>query len=809
MLLEVLGQPMLLLLLITAGLYLTLGDVGEGLTLLGFVVVIVTITIVQESRSERAIAALRNLTSPRAQVMRDGVPRTIPAQELVRGDIIRVGEGDRVPADAVLREGVSLSVDESLLTGESVAVRKHSAPQVREMGPPGGDATGWLYSATLVVAGRGVAEVLATGARTEIGRIGTSLQEIERQKTPLQQEVMRLVRFMAFLAVGLSLAVMVLRGLADGRWMEAALSGLTLAMALLPEEFPVVLTLFLALGARRISRHGVLTRRTTAVETLGVIDVLCTDKTGTLTENRMTIGALWGSAEPEPLAVQGLNALPEPVHELLEFGILACPRDPFDPMEKAFLDLGRRTLGDTEHLHAAWEDTREYPLTPELLAVTHVWTASPDRPLVAATKGAPGAVFDLCHLDPEVRELWSGRAASMAREGLRVLGVARARVDGAPPDHPHALDFVFVGLVGLVDPLRADVPAAVALCRKAGVRVVMITGDHAETARAIARQAGIDADHLLLGSEIDTLDDATLEARLADVTIIARAVPQHKLRIVRAMQRRGLRVAMTGDGVNDAPALEAADIGVAMGRRGTDVAREASALVLVDDDFGAIVEAARIGRGIFDNMRRAFGYIVAVHIPIAGLALIPALLGWSPLIGPIQVVFLELIIDPACTIVFELEPPDKTIMDRPPRGPKEHLLEWRRGLFSVLQGLTVLASALGLVLLLGEVGAGESVLKTAAFVTLVLGNLAILVASRSATEPFWRTLGRANRAVPILVAVTFVVLALVVYLPPVANLVGMSALGLAELALAGAFAIVPVLLLDVLETALRRERRPA
>jgi len=577
---EVLRQPMFILLMVSAALYLALGDMGEGLTLLSFVVVVVGITIVQEARSERAVAALRNLTSPRAQVLRGGEPRTIPASELVVGDVIRVGEGDRVPADAVLREGISLAVDESLLTGESVSVMKCTAPHEHAMGPPGGAATGWLYSATLVVAGRGLAEVLATGPRTEIGRIGASLKDIERQRTPLQREVDRLVQVTALLGISLSLGVMLLRGLDDGHWLQAALSGLTLALALLPEEFPVVLTLFLALGARRIARHGVLTRRTTAVETLGVIDVLCTDKTGTLTENRMTIGYLWSATEGESVAVQGLSELPEAVHELLEFGILACPRDPFDPMEKAFLQLGRQTLAHTEHVHAAWEDMREYPLTPELLAVTHVWRSPEDR-LTAATKGAPGAVFDLCHLESASCEVWSQRARSMAQEGLRVLGVARSVVTGEPPGHPHAIDFELVGLVGLIDPLRPDVPAAVALCKKAGIRVIMITGDHAETARTIARQAGIDTEHVLLGGELDGLDDQALGERLADVTIVARAVPQHKLRIVQAMQRRGLRVAMTGDGVNDAPALEAADIGVAMGRRGTDVAREAASVVLV------------------------------------------------------------------------------------------------------------------------------------------------------------------------------------------------------------------------------------
>ncbi len=791
---------MLALLLATATVYLVIGDLGEGIALLVASLVVVTITLVQRGRTEHALSALRDLSSPRAQVMRGGVAMTVPARDLVVGDVIRVGEGDRVPADAIMRGGSNVAVDESLLSGESVPVTKHPDPEASACGAPGGDGNPFLFLGALIVSGRGVAEVVATGPRSELGRIGHSLRAIATERSPLQREVARAVLTMAALAIGLSLALALIVGLGRGDFTGGLLAGLTLAISLPPEEMPVVLTVFLALGAWRIAKVGVLTRRTVAIERLGAIDVLCTDKTGTLTQNRMTVSRVWSLEAPSALEVGRAEELPEHTHELVEYAILACPRDPFDPMEKAFHELGRRTLRSTEHLHGDWRDTREYPITPALLAVTHLWR-TPDRDdLVVATKGAPQALFDLCHLDVDQRTLWSERAASMGRDGLRVLAVGRGERDvAAAPDDPRSLAFRFLGLVGLHDPLRDGVPEAVALCQGAGIRVVLITGDHPETARAIARAAGIAEGEVLLGPAIDDLDDDALAVRMAATTVVARAVPAHKLRIVQAMRVAGVRVAMTGDGVNDAAALKGADVGIAMGARGTDVAREAAALVLVDDDFGAIVGAVALGRRIFENLRRAFGYIVAVHIPIAGLALLPVLLGWGALLGAIQVVMMELVIDPASSIVLELEPARRDIMSLPPRSKRARVLDPRRVMWSVVQGLTLLASVIALVVILRGADAAPEEVRSLAFVALIVGNLALLIASRSARDPFWQTLRRGNRAVPILVVVTLAVLALLTLVPPIAGLFGLGATLDARVLLALAFGIVPVLALDVVE----------
>ncbi|MFY7855651.1 MAG: cation-translocating P-type ATPase, partial [Rubrivivax sp.] len=587
---ETLREPMFLLLLAAAVLYLAVGDLAEGLTLLGFVLVTLALTLVQEGRAERSVEALRDLTSPRALVVRDGLPQRIAGREVVRGDCLQLREGDRVPADARVVVCEGLRVDESLLTGEAVPVGKRAAP---EEGPapagasvprPGGDDQPFVYAGTLVVQGQALACVTATGPRSEIGRIGTALAQGAAEPTPLQRQTARLVRRLALLALVLSLVLVAVHGALRGDWLQAVLAGIALAMAMLPEEYPMVLALFPALGARRLARQGVLTRRITAIETLGATSVLCVDKTGTLTGNRMTVthlvagGVALGDrfevpAEPptDPAltgqrSTPGESALPEAFHPLVEIAILASVVDPFDPMEKAFHRLGQRFLAGTEHLHRDWHLVQAYALSPALRAMSHVWRAEAsdgDEQTVAA-KGAPEAVVDLCHLAPADRARVAAVVDELAGRGLRVLGVARGRFRGSAwPASEHDFDFEFVGLLGLSDPVRPEVPAAVAECRAAGMRVVMITGDYPATARAIARQAGLAdprdaADRaldVLSGEEMASLTDEALRERLATVSVCARIAPEQKLRIVKALKARGEIVAMTGDGVNDAPAL--------------------------------------------------------------------------------------------------------------------------------------------------------------------------------------------------------------------------------------------------------------
>jgi len=802
---EVVREPMFLLLVGCGTIYLLLGDVREALMLLGFVGVVMGITLYQERKTERALEALRDLSSPRALVVRGGHRRRIPGREVLRGDLLVLAEGDRVPADAEVLSAASLSADESLLTGESVPVRK--APARGDRGParPGGDDQPFVYAGTLIVRGQGVARVLAVGLKTELGKIGRALEAVEPEASPLQRETARLVRNLSAVGLALCLVVVVVYGLSRHDWLHGVLAGLTLAMALLPEEFPVVLTVFLALGAWRVSKQRVLTRRVPALEAIGGATILCADKTGTLTQNRMEVRILSAGGRSYDFRAGGGEPLPEPFHEVAEFGILASQRDPFDPMERAFHELGARHLAGTEHLHADWELVREYPLSADLLAVSHVWKSPDGRDYVIAAKGAPEAVADLCHLDAPREDALREAVGGMARSGLRVLGVARARFRPvALPGEAHDFAFELLGLVGLADPVRPSVPAAVAECRAAGIRVAMITGDHPETASAVAREIGLDgADGVLTGPEMDGMDGPALRARVGETAVYARVVPEQKLRLVEALKAAGEIVAMTGDGVNDAPALKAAHVGIAMGGRGTDVAREASALVLLDDDFSSIVQAVRTGRRIFENLRKAMAYIVAVHVPIAGLALVPLVVGWPEILSPVHVVFLELVIDPACSVVFEAEPEEADVMRRPPRGPRAPLFGRRVIALSLLQGLSVLLIVLAVFGAALARGKGDAGARALAFTTLVVANLGLIFTNRSWTRVLSQSLRTPNAAARWVFGGTLALLALVLYLPPLRDLFHFSTLHADDLLLCLSAGTASVVWFEILKLAHR------
>ena len=738
---EVLREPMFLLLIAAGGIYLLLGEVQDALMLLFFVVLIIVLTVYQKHKSERVLEALRDLSSPRALVIRDGRQQRIAGREVVPGDLMLFNEGGRVAADAVLLSCNDLTADESMLTGESVPVRKLPGSTDSTALQPGGDDQPFVYAGTVLVQGSGIGLVTATGKSSAIGQIGKSLAQTRSGVSPLRIQTDRLVRRLAIYAGALCLLLVLIYGISRGHWLDALLAGISLAMAALPEEFPVILSVFMALGAWRISRRQVLTRQLNAIETLGATTVLCTDKTGTLTENHMLISRLYSNGQM--LQVERHSPLPEPWHELVEFGILASERDPFDPMERALHELGKRTLSGSEHLHEAWSLVHEYSLTPDLLAMTHIWQGDDRERHMVAAKGAPEAIIDLCHLPEAIAVTIAEAAADMADQGLRVLGVARAELEpGQDPEHQwpaqqHDIEFSFVGLVGLQDPLRPEVAQAIAQCRAAGIRVAMITGDHARTAQAIAKELGLldisekQGAQVLTGGELDALSDEALRAKLREVQVFARIVPQQKLRLVEAFKANGEIVAMTGDGVNDAPALKAAHIGVAMGRRGTDVAREAAGLVLLDDDFASLVATIRLGRRIYDNLRKAMSYALAVHIPIVGMALLPVLFGEPLLLLPAHIMFLQMIIDPACSIFFEAEPEAADIMRRPPRQAEQALFGGRLLAGSLLQGLMALAVAAAVYAWGITRGLEADNVRALVFVAMVTGNVALVFSNRS------------------------------------------------------------------------------
>jgi len=723
---EVAREPMFLLLLCAGAIYFAMGDAHEAVILLGFVAIIMAVTVLQERRTESALEALRDLSSPRALVIRDGVATRIAGREVVRGDILILSEGDRVPADGLVLQAHELAADESMLSGESEPVAKF---------PDGAQ----VFAGTVLVRGQGLMRVTAVGAGTALGGIGKSLQSIENESSPLRDEVGALTRRLALIGIGLCLLLAILFWMLRGGWLDALLAGITLAMGILPQEFPVIMIVFLALGARRIASHQVLTRRLNAIETLGETTVLCVDKTGTLTENRMVVAAL--SVDGHFLETGNLSpvGLPEAYHELLEYAVLASERDPHDPMELAFHRFARQYLANTEHLHPDWSLAHEYELSPELLAMSHLWRSDSGKHDVVATKGAPEAIADLCHLPEDERRRLTRQAEVLADRGLRVLGVAKARhgANDAWPDIQHAFDFELVGLLGLSDPLRAEVPGAVAECNRAGIRVVMITGDHPRTASAIATSAGIGTRDVLTGAELAALDSTTLAERVNSTSIFARVSPQQKLAIVDALKKNGAVVAMTGDGVNDAPALKSAHIGIAMGKRGTDVAREAASMVLLEDNFATIVAAIRMGRRIFANLRQALVYTLAVHIPIIGLSILPVLFGMPLILAPIHIAFLELVIDPACSIVFEAGEGDSRLMEQPPRSPAESLVSTPQFLVSLGQGALITAVVAAYYWWLLSTGVLVEVARALAFTLLVTANAVLILPSR-APQPGWR-----------------------------------------------------------------------
>ncbi|HUV01450.1 MAG TPA: cation-translocating P-type ATPase [Bacteroidales bacterium] len=778
----VVKEPMFLLLVACGTLYLILGDIQEGLMLLSFVFVVMGIEFYQEKKTEKALNALKDLASPRALVIRDGETIRIPGKEVVTGDIVVLQEGDRVPADAIVLNSTNLLADESLLTGESVPVRKREWGEGESMFMPGGDDIPVVYSGSMIVQGNGLVKVTATALNTEIGKIGKALESVKEESTRLKREMGTLVKRLTVIGILLCVMIIVIYTLTRGDLLKGFLAGITLAMAMLPEEFPVVLTIFLALGAWRMSKKSVLTRKPAAIETLGSATVLCTDKTGTITHNKMTVTRLFNGTDFSSI-VSG-DTFPEPFHKIIEYGILSSQANPFDPMEKAIINIGDKFLQNSEHIHADWIMEKEYPLSKDLLAMSRVFSNTGSKEKVIAVKGAPEAIFDLCHLKNETISWYEKAVAEMASEGLRVLGVARANlIPGELPTYQHDFDFEFVGLIGLSDPIRKNVPDAVKECYKAGIRVIMITGDYPVTATNIGKDIGIkNPEFCITGSELKEMTEDELCERIKVVNIFARVIPEQKLKIVNALKKNNEIVAMTGDGINDAPALKASNIGIAMGEKGTDVAREASSLVLMDDNFASIVGAVKMGRKIFDNLQKALGYIFAIHVPIAGLSLIPVLFADLPLIlWPVHIVFLELIIDPACTMIFEAEKEEKNVMSRPPKDINEPFFGSGKILFSCLQGVGIIVICLLIYFIGLKIGYSEKGVRTLTFVTLIVSNISVILSNRSWTSGFFKILSTPNKAVAWIIGGAVVFLILILNVPFLLNLFQFEKIGFLEL----------------------------
>lgn len=747
-------EPMLLLLIAAGVLSIILADPLDTAVLLVMISGVVGITLYQEERAEKALKSLQKISAPSAMVLREGNWTKVEARDLVVGDLVRVSEGERIPADLKIESASNFSVDESALTGESLAVSKESGEN--------------LFSGSLAVTGRATAVVVAVGSKTELGKIGTSLAEIKHERTGLETEINGIVKVIAALAVFASILVVLLIVLRSGVWLEAMLSGIATAMAMIPEELPVILTLFFALGAWRMSKERVLTRRSAVIETLGSATVICVDKTGTLTMNKMTADSVIVGSET---FVLGSDSPSEAVQKVMDFGQLATPVDSFDPVDVAF--RGIQTQPEARTL------LREYSLSSELMAMTMVWEGG-DRQLIA-TKGAPEAVAALSGLShSEIAEIVKDVAAA-AVSGRRVIAVAGAVVDKSQPlpEQQSELKLEFLGLVSLRDPIRPGVSASVEQCHQAGIRVVMITGDFIGTAHAIAAEIGLPEGDYLTGQELDELSDEELSARVKNLVVCARMTPSHKLRLIAALKANGEVVAMTGDGVNDAPALKKADISVAMGMRGTDVAREASHLIITDDDFSSIVAGVRRGRSIYESLRKAVAYVIAVHMPLIGMALIPVLAGDFPLILlPAMVAFMEMVIDPACTIIFQAEQTEPNIMKRKPRPIAQKLLNRGTLSLALVQGLVVLGFVAAQYFWLLSQGRPEPEVRSMTLALMIVANFFLIMVNRSWSLGMIRTIReRTNKSVKWVIGIAALALFVLIELEPVAKAFELGPMG--------------------------------
>ncbi len=752
--LEVMKEPMFLLLISCGALYIILGDYKEGIILMTSILVVIVITFYQYQKTERALETLKKLSSPRALVIRDGKETRIAGREVVPGDVIILNEGDRIAADGELLSTTNLTVDEALLTGESNPVSKFEQADH--------NATHLVFSGTLVVQGKAIANVIATGSETQFGKIGKSLLTIEEDETRLQKEMKVMIKNLfitgAFISVGVILAFYFTRG----NFIQSMLNGLASAMAILPEEFPVVLTVFLALGAWRLSRKNVLTRKPSALETLGSATILCSDKTGTITQNKMQIAELYDGKEL--IKSESFTANKADINELLKIALHASQSDSKDPMEKAILET-YRSIASADLRNIA---IKEYPLSKKLLAITRVLRDDAQDSYSVFCKGAPETVFELCKLNTQEVKQHIAVVDQMAEQGYRVIAAAAATWQGNTlPEKQSEFAFQFKGLLAFEDPIRQEVPAAIKECKSAGIKVIMITGDFPTTAKSIAEKIGMDTQAgVMTGDELTKITDDELRQKIKNINVIARAIPEHKLRIVQALKANQEIVAMTGDGVNDAPALKAANIGIAMGSKGTDVAREASSLVLLDDNFASIVAAIRLGRKIFDNLQKAMSYIIAVHIPIIGLALLPALLPSLPvLLMPLHIVFMELIIDPSCSVAFETEQEEIGIMSRPPRATDHRFFSSRRIILSALKGALLLTMVIIVYFLSIHEGHTDGEVRAIAFSSLIIGNIFLILSTLSKTRSFLSVFKEKNIAAISILLVALGLLFLIISIP--------------------------------------------
>ncbi len=798
---DILREPMILLLLACISIYIATGDLSESVVLMISIVFIIFISIYQENKTEKALEALKSLASPRALVWRDGKLNEIEGREIVLGDLVFVKEGDYIPADSVVISNQGLIINESLLTGESVPVTKSEGNKDLALSRPQGEGSPFAYSGTTVSSGRGIILVKACGANTEIGKIGKILNEVELGKTSLQKNFTSLVQYILIIAIFLCLLVFGLNILTRHTFIPSLLASITLAMAILPEEFPVVLAIFLSIGAWRLSQHKVLVRKMSVVESLGAATVLCIDKTGTLTLNKMKVSKIYLDAEKKFLNISE-ELLNDPVllkndslKLIIKAASLSSNRQTFDPLEVAIKDLRHQIFH--KDIYDILKLVQEYPLTSDFLAVTNVWQMG--SKFSAYIKGAPELIISLSNLSNIDKRKITKVIKEMARDGLRIIGVAHLP-NVKKNFNIQKEKLIFLGLLGFMDPVRPAAIEAIKECYRAGISVKMITGDYPETARSVACQIGLkNYDEIVIGQDFIDLSSKELTKRIRRSSVFARMMPEYKLKIISVLKKNAEIVVMTGDGVNDGPALKAADIGVAMGKKGTDVARESAGIILLDDNFASLVAGVKEGRKIFDNLQRAVVYLVAVHIPIAALSLLPIILGWPLIFFPAHIMFLELLVDPICSIVFEAEPASAGLMSRKPRDSKKSILNKSNFIFSLIQGFSISVFVFLIYYLSLHFGLESGRIRALVFTTLVIANILMVLSNRSWTESIFKNIRKKNRFLWPIIGTAAAFLVFAIYNPFLKDIFSFSSLTLSDWFWSFIFAFCPALVFEIIK----------
>ena len=789
---EMVIEPMFLLLLTATSIYFITGDYGNGIFMSAAIVLVSAISLYQESKSRTAIEALKKLSQPKSKVIRNGEIVEIPSEEIVIDDLIQTEEGTYIPADGIILQSNDFSINESILTGESMAVSKNETSKNNS-----------VFLGTIVTGGLAISKVTAVGNKTELGKIGKSLETIDEEKTPLQIQMGNFVKKMSIVGLVVFGFVWIINYYNSNNVLDSLLKALTLAMSIIPEEIPVAFTTFMALGSWRLMKMGVIAKQTKTVETLGSADVICTDKTGTITENKMSL-AQWYTFSDNTIKNSNINN--DIDVELLSLAMWASEPIAFDPMEIALHETYSKL--NTIDERPNFKLVHEYPLDGKPPMMTHILENKNGTRIIAA-KGAPEALIANSNLSEEETQQVLSAMTKMALEGYRVLGVGSTEFSGTDyPKKQQDFSFTFKGLVAFYDPPKANIKAVFETLHDAGIQVKIVTGDNAETTATIAKQIGFRNAHKILnGDQLMSMDDATLREKVMETTIFTRMFPEAKLKIIKALKENNQIVAMMGDGVNDGPALKSAHIGIAMGKKGTEIAKQAANLILIDDDFSKIIDAIAMGRKIYSNLKKAIQYIISIHIPIILIVFIPLVLGWiyPNIFSPVHVIFLEIIMGPTCSIIYENEPMERNLMLEKPRPITNTFFEFKEITISIIQGIIITIGLLFVYQYCVATNCSESTTRTVVFITLISSNIFLTLTNRSFYYSILTTLKYKNNLVLMIISATIIMTTCLLFVPLFANFFEFESVSGSQIGLSILVGSVSVLWIEIYKGFKRRK----